>query len=227
MKRVATIVTSVLLGVGLAVGPVSPAQADPGGSCTVQMPSTLVIAAPVTRFLVHPGGDCEANTLGWATWELVNPRTGAVVRELYYDNTDPVALDWYDDTTGFGTFVLDARGAFDIDINPLTQNEGPVVVKAASWSTMVVSRNHHSVTVTVGASYYNARHDRRIPWPGAAVEIQAAADPAGPWTTMATVTTGATGLASTALYAPSPRYWRALTPTTRSVFPRYSVPVWR
>ena len=82
--------------------------------------------------------------------------------------------------------------------------------------------------MTVGASYYSARKDRQIPWASAAVQIQtASASVNGTWTTVATVTTSVNGTVTKAFKAPSARWWRVLTPTTQSVFGRYSTPVYR
>lgn len=228
MKRALSLLATAALAVGVAVGPASPAQAEPAGTCTIAMPTTLVITNPYTQFPISAAGDCTDNAMYFASWDMVDPRDGYHPWYFFYEEgftTD--TLEWYDDIDGFGTFLVQPDGAYDIDGNALTQNEVTVVVKAASKASLSVTRNRSSVTVTAGASYYNARLNRQIPWAYANVQIQAAATLSGPWTTMATVTTGTNGLGSKAIYAPSARYWRVLTPTTPSVFNRYSVPVYK
>jgi hypothetical protein len=208
--------------------PASPAAAAPGGSCTVLLPETLVITRPTTRFEVATADDCHALPgLGLATWSLTRTADEQRVADLRYDSELPQPLVWDDDADGFGWFRYTGGAAFDLDSNTLTQSSGYLAVKAASRSTLVVTRNRSSVTVTVGASYYSGRRDAQVPWPGAAVQLQTSNALDGRWTTVATLTTGGDGLASTSLRAPAARYWRALTPTTRTVWGRYSVPVYR
>lgn len=227
MKRALSLLATAALAVGVAVGPTSPAQAEPVGSCSIAMPATLVITNPLSDFVIPLQADCNANDTAAAGWMMVNSRTGEDWYDFLYEGTAPLQLTWDDDVDGFGTFAMQPYGAVDLYDNELTQNEVTVVVKAASKASLSVTRNRSSVTVTAGASYYNARLNRQIPWAYANVQIQAAATLSGPWTTMATVTTGTNGLGSKAIYAPSARYWRVLTPTTPSVFNRYSVPVYK
>ena len=240
MKR--RLVTALLAGVGLtATIAVAPASAVEGGSCSVAMPATVVINSPITELTVPLAEDCVASEAHYAEWTVVNPRTGDSDFLGYYGPMfgtpgtplQPIVTDyertdwisWYDDSASFGTFTVVPDGAQDIHGNALTQNEMTIVAKAASKATRKTTRNRSTVVVTAGASYYNARQNKQIPWAGAQVQIQSSNAVDGRWTTVATVTTGADGLASKAIYAPSARYWRVLTPNTTSVFHRYSVPV--
>ena len=223
MRRILSLITTAAASVAVLLAPAAaPAHAE--GSCTVTTPGTVVVTGEVTPFSLSLADDCAQSRVWAASWDLVDARSGSTVRPVVFDGQATLALEWAV-ADGFGTFRLQPSGALDEQLEALTQNTASLTVKAASRASLVVTRNRSSVTVTAGASYFSARLGRQAPWDGAPVEIQAAVEPEGPWSTVATVTTGPDGLGEEALYAPSPRYWRVLTPSTRSVFPRYSVPV--
>jgi hypothetical protein len=229
VKRILAIATAAVLSAGALVA-AGPAQAAEGGTCTIKFPSTLVITNPVSYFKIPLGADCAASDTVYAAWTFTYVKTGESV-VLDFDSEDgdlatPNMLEWLD-TDPFGTFTLTPAGAENSLGEAVGQNTTSTVVKTASKASQVVTRNGSNVTVKVGASYYNVRTHRQIPWVGAAVQIQTASALNGTWTTIATVTTGADGTVSKAFKAPSARYWRVLTPTTRSVFGRYSVPVYK
>ena len=230
MKRLLSLLASAAVAAGALTATAAPATAA-AGSCSIAMPSTLAITNPYTRFSIPLAADCRASGTVYASWDMVNARTGDFAGILIYDaetgSMGPELLEWYDDYDGFGAFYLDPSLAWDANDDTVQQNNPVVTVKAASKASQSTSRRGNTVTVTVGASYYSARSDRQIPWPGAGVQIQTSNALNGRWTTVATVTTGADGLASKAIHAPSARYWRVLTPTTKSVFGRYSTPVYR
>lgn len=230
MKRFLALVTTAVLTAG-AVGVAAPAtaQTDPG-TCTIKFPSTLVITNPYTEFDIPLGADCLASDTVYASWDFTHVKTGQS-SELTFTVEDgdlsiPRVLGW-SDTDPFGTYTITPYLAVDSNEEELAQNSATVVVKAASKASQIVTRNGSNVTVKVGASYYNARQHRQIPWAAAAVQIQTSNALNGRWTTIATVITGTDGTATKAFKAPSARYWRVLTPTTASVFNRYSVPTYR
>lgn len=234
MRRVLAVLATSVLALALptaAAADEAPAPVEmpyPVANCSVLMPATLSISRPVTTYHIRLGGDCDPDTFGWARWTVHNPRTGATVGQLYSDDTDiPMALTWDDDLHGYGTFGVRPVAAFDVEMNPLTQNEPTVVVKARARSSLAVTRNRVSVTATVSAAYYNARLNRTIPWAGAQVELQQAKSATGPWTTVRTLTAGPAGMATVSLWAHDPRWWRVVTPTMRSVFASSTAPVFR
>jgi hypothetical protein len=224
VKRLLAVLTTAVLSAG-ALTAAGPAQAAEGDTCTINVASTLVITSASSPFQAPLGDDCEAAGVVEANWVMTNVRTGEQLGLTYDDVTGSPWL-WLD-TYSFGAWNIEPDGAWNSLDEQITQNSTSFVVKAASKASQAVTRSGSNVTVKVGASYYNARLNRQIPWVGAAVQIQTSSALDGRWTTVATGTTGADGTVSKAFRAPSARYWRVLTPTTASVFGRYSVPVYR
>ena len=93
-----------------------------------------------------------------------------------------------------------------------------------------MTRSGSNVTGEVGASYYNARQHKQIPWVAAAVQIQTsnALDGLAARRPSPRSTTGKDGTVTKAFRAPSARYLvRPDADHGVASSGRYSVPVWR
>lgn len=222
------VLSAALVAAGTPAGAVLPAEDPAPADCRIVPPAKVAISAYHSQFLVPLAGVCDSPDIGFAAWDLENPRTGDVVeRVMYLASPEPQLVDWWALEDGFGTFTYSPIGAFDEEMNPWEQNRVTTVVKAASRATVITARNRSTVSLTVGAAYWSVRAGRFVPWAGAPVQIQTSNAPDGRWTTVATLTTGATGTATTAVYAPSARWWRVYVPTTRSVWDDYSAATFR
>jgi len=192
---------------GLAVN--GPADAAPGGSCSIKVPARVKIDRPFQHVRATLRDDCYNNDWSYASWEVVHSYYGPD-GIFIFDGNDSANWDVYDwDHTGRYNIEAEPGSSWDTEYNDLTQNTATSIVRFGSRTGLSVSRRGSYVTLRAHVTRYRSSAEAFRPWRKATRLQYRSAD--GAWHTLKTRTTARNGYVSVRLRAPHARVYRAST----------------
>ncbi|HET6987213.1 MAG TPA: hypothetical protein VFI00_11385 [Kribbella sp.] len=200
-----------------------PAQATTSATCSLNVPTKLVMRGTESEVFFHLGSDCPKN-LWSAAWKS---QAGGVDLGLTIGCADLCSVlirktaigrttNWV--PVGFGE---DSRGRKIADLRPATS-----MTRYASAAALSGVRRGTKTTLTATASYYSAktntfvrRHDR--------VLLQYQNPGTTTWSNLTYVTPNASGVATYTLTTNRSRAYRVYVRSSTSVWYSYSAPITR
>ena len=149
----------------LVVVPASPAAADPGGSCSVSVPSKVSVDSRYERIIGKLGSDCSDSGEDWASWDIRHSYYG-LTDLFFFDTAETWAVWGFYDWDHLGTYYVEPGSPYDNDSNELSQNSRTVSVRLASRLALSTSRSGKYVTLKTTASRYPPDADAFRAWEG-------------------------------------------------------------
>lgn len=220
----AFVVTLALLGA--LISPTAPAaSAATVGSCSISVPSTVWVASVYTKITAQLGADCAAYGESQAAWDNNNSSYG-YNGSFIFNGTSYASSAFYD-WMHYGTYYVEPNYAWDSGYNDLAQNTVSYVVKSGSGLSVASSRAGRYVTLRAGVSYYSVAASAYRVWPGEKVVLQYRTCSTCTWMYLRNIYTASNGLAAYTFYAPSARYYRALSMANSTIWGRTSALMYR
>lgn len=198
---------------------VPPASAEAGGSCSVVLPTRLVVDSPFERFTARLGSDCANSGKGYASWDLYHSRQGWKGIYIFDSGQSTDTWDFYD-WDYLGAYSVEPSGAFDTEYNDLYQNTQSTIVRLGSRAALTGTRSGQYVTLRSSATRYTPSAESFRPWVNTPIRLYTRSSTSALWRYFRTVRTNRYGKISTRFAQRYTRYYQARTLDTATIWGR-------
>jgi hypothetical protein len=213
MRLASVLAAAGLLSAGL-VGAAPAAQA--AGTCSLQVPSRVVISTPYRQITTRLGSDCVASGTVYASWDAIHPTQGWQTIAIF----DETTTDFWDlyDFEPLGRWTWRPSLAWDYNSDDVAQNTRYTDVKLGSWSKVTATRYGSKVSLATSAVRYSPTYERLIPWAGAYGQLQYKVPGTTTWRALKTVYSTSTGTYRYTYTTTAVRDYRVYFPATSVIW---------